>query len=127
MSCASDHSSGQEPADPMPGGGPPGDSIVARGPRVGQRWTFLSNHAHVLICLARDPRQRLREVAAQIGITERAVQGIISDLVAEGLLQRHREGRRNHYELRLDQPLRHPIEMHRQVGELVQLILNGRS
>ncbi len=87
------------------------------------RWTFLSNHAHVLITLAGDPLLRLRDVAERIGITERAVQSIISDLEAEGLLQRHREGRRNSYELNLDRPLRHPIEKHRSVGELVALIL----
>ena len=99
-----------------------GDSRGAES-RSGHRWTFLSNHAHVLICLAKDSHQRLRDVADQIGITERAVQGIVSDLESEGLLQRHRQGRRNIYELSLDQPLRHPIERHRDVGELVQLIL----
>lgn len=99
-------------------GGPSG-----AGSRPGHRWTFLSNHAHVLICLAQDSHQRLRDVADQIGITERAVQGIVSDLESEGLLQRHRQGRRNIYELSLDQPLRHPIERHRDVGELVRLIL----
>jgi DNA-binding MarR family transcriptional regulator len=87
------------------------------------RWTFLSNHAHVLICLAQDPEIRLREIAEHIGITERAVQNIIADLEAEGLVQRFREGRRNSYELSLDQPLRHPIEKHRSVGDLVDLIL----
>ena len=86
-------------------------------------WTFLSNHAHVLICLARDPKILLREVANTIGITERAVQSILSDLEAEGLVKRCREGRRNTYELSLDRPLRHPIERHRRVGDLVQLIL----
>lgn len=91
------------------------------------RWTFLSNHAHVLICLARDPRARLRDVSEQIGITERAVQGIVADLEAEGLLRRDREGRRNVYELHLDQPLRHPIEMHRDVGELIDLILEDEE
>ena len=87
------------------------------------RWTFLSNHAHVLICLARDPEIRLRDVASLIGITERAVLSIVSDLEAEGLLRRHREGRRNSYELQLNHPLRHPIEKHRSVAELVALIL----
>ena len=66
---------------------------------------------------------RLREVADRIGITERAVLKIVSDLEAEGIVRRHREGRRNTYELNLDQPLRHPIEKHRTVGELVALIL----
>lgn len=88
------------------------------------RWTFLSNHAHVLICLAQDPDIRMRDVANLIGITERAVMKIVSDLEDEGLVRRFREGRRNSYELSLDQPLRHPIEAHRTVGELVQLILD---
>lgn len=91
--------------------------------RTAHRWTFLSNHAHVLICLAQDPDLRLREVAERIGITERAVQNIIADLEHEGLVKRYREGRRNTYELSLDQPLRHPIEKHRRVGDLVDLIL----
>ena len=92
--------------------------------RPPHRWTFLSNHAHVLICLAQNPDMRLREVAERIGITERAVFNIIADLEQEGLLTRYREGRRNSYELSLDHPLRHPIEKHRQVGELVRLILD---
>lgn len=89
------------------------------------RWTFLSNHAHVLICLAEDPHMRMRDVAERIGITERAVMKIVADLEGEGLLERHREGRRNAYDLHLEQPLRHPIEAHRSVGELVRLILEG--
>lgn len=93
----------------------------AAGPEA--RWTFLSNHAHVLICLARDSEIRLREVAELIGITERAVQNIVADLEAEGLVKRHREGRRNKYELSLERPLRHPIERHRKIGDLVKLIL----
>jgi Mn-dependent DtxR family transcriptional regulator len=91
--------------------------------RPEHRWTFLSNHAHVLICLARDPEIRLRDVADLIGITERAVLNVIADLEEEGLVQRYREGRRNSYELSLDRPLRHPIERHRNVGELVRLII----
>ena len=87
------------------------------------RWTFLSNHAHVLICLARDPEILMREVAQEIGITERAVLNIVADLEAEGLLERFREGRRNYYELNLDHPLRHPIEKHRTVADLVGMVL----
>ena len=75
------------------------------------------------MCLARDPDIRMREVAELIGITERAVQNILVDLEAEGLVRKYREGRRNTYELNLDQPLRHPIEKHRKVGDLVRLIL----
>ncbi|MBT5059236.1 MAG: winged helix-turn-helix transcriptional regulator [Gemmatimonadetes bacterium] len=85
-------------------------------------WTFLSNHAHVLICLAADPEQRLRDVAVRVGITERAVQKIIDALEAEGLLSRERVGRRNRYGLHLDQPLRHPLEAHRSVRELIELV-----
>jgi DNA-binding MarR family transcriptional regulator len=93
--------------------------------RPGHHWTFLSNHAHVLICLAEDPEVRLREIADRIGITERAVMKIVADLDEEGLVHRHREGRRNSYELTLNRPLRHPIENHRKVGELVNLFLDG--
>lgn len=100
-----------------------GDSARRGGEAAAHRWTFLSNHAHVLICLAKDPDVLLREVAASIGITERAVMKILADLEAEGLVRRHREGRRNSYELDLDQPLRHPLEEHRSVEELVSLIL----
>ncbi len=92
----------------------------------GHRWTFLSNHAHVLISLAENPDVLMREVAARTGITERAVAKILVDLEHEGLVERHREGRRNSYRLDLDKPLRHPIEQHRTVGELIDLII-GRD
>ena len=88
-------------------------------------WTFLSNHAHVLICLATDPDLRLREVAARVGITERAVQKILADLESEGLVDREREGRNNRYVLHLDSPLRHPLEEHRSVRELIELVTGG--
>ena len=84
-------------------------------------WTFLTNHAHVLILLAREPDSRLRDVAEQVGITERAVHRILGDLEAAGYLVRAREGRRNRYEIDEDQPLRHPIERHRKVATLVAL------
>ena len=86
-------------------------------------WTFLSNHAHVLLSLAGDPTQRLRDVAAQVGITERAVQKIVADLEEGGVLTRKREGRRNHYELHPSVPLRHPIEAHCSVGDLMRMVL----
>jgi DNA-binding MarR family transcriptional regulator len=88
-------------------------------------WTFLSNHAHVLVCLAGDEELRLRDVAARVGITERAVQKILADLEADGLLTRERDGRRNRYRLHLGQPLRHPIESHRTVRELIGLMTRG--
>ena len=90
-------------------------------------WTFLSNHAHVLICLATEADPVMREVAARVGITERAVLKILSDLEAEGLVSRTRVGRNNHYELDLDQPLRHPLEAHRTVRELIQLVTRGQG
>ena len=82
-------------------------------------WTFLTNHSHVLICLARDPKLRLRDLADQVGITERAVQGIVNDLEAAGCLTRHREGRRNRYDIVTDRPMRHQVERQHVVGDLL--------
>ena len=89
-----------------------------------RHWTFLSNHAHVLVCLAQDPDARLRDVALNVGITERAVQKIVSDLEEAGVILRQRAGRRNSYRLKLDVPLRHPLESHRTVGILLSLVLD---
>ncbi len=86
------------------------------------KWTFLTNHAHVLICVARDPGVRLRDVAERVGITERATQGIIGDLVAAGYVDRRRVGRRNHYSVREDLPLRHPLEWQHNIGDLLDLL-----
>ena len=85
-------------------------------------WTFLTNHAHVLICLSRDPDALLREVAAQVGITEGATQRIVADLVDAGYLQRTRVGRRNRYELDPDLPLRHPLERDHAIGEILGIL-----
>lgn len=85
-------------------------------------WTFLTNHAHVLVCLARDPDARLRDVASDVGITERAVQGIVRDLEDEGYLDRVRVGRRNHYDVHLDGPMRHPMDREHAVGTLVSVL-----
>jgi Mn-dependent DtxR family transcriptional regulator len=90
-------------------------------------WTFLTNHAHVLLCIAADPEVRLRDVAERVGITERAVQRIVSDLEEGGYLQREREGRRNHYTVRGDLPLRHPVERHRSVASLIALVEGGED
>ena len=86
-------------------------------------WTFMTNHAHVLFCLARDPDLRLRDVAARVGVTERAVQRIVADLHDGGYLEVHKQGRRNRYEVHADKHLRHPVERHRTVEELIKLIL----
>ena len=85
-------------------------------------WTFLTNHAHVLIVLRFSPTIVLREVAAQVGITERAVQRIVRDLEEGGYLSREKVGRQNLYEVNEALPLRHPIEAHRTIGDLLQLI-----
>ena len=95
--------------------------------RANPAWTFLTNHAHVLICLSKDPEATLRDVSIRVGITERAVQRIVADLEAEGYLEREREGRRNRYLIRADRPLRHPVESHRLVSEVIILGTNEAS
>lgn len=81
-------------------------------------WTFLTNHAHVLICIAEEPDIRGRDIAARVGITERAAQAIIRDLVAAGYVRRGRAGRRNHYSINPDGPLRHPLDRGHTVRDL---------
>lgn len=88
-------------------------------------WTFLTNHAHVLVCLGEDQTLRGRDIAERVGITERAVQAIIADLEADGYLTRTREGRRNHYRLHTDRPLRHPLESDHTATDLLRAI--GRA
>ena len=85
-------------------------------------WTFLTNHAHVLAVLHSDPQKVLREVAIEVGITERAVQKIIQDLEDGGFIERERVGRQNRYHILEGQSLRHPIEAHRKIGDLLKLI-----
>ncbi len=85
-------------------------------------WTFLTNHSHVLICLAGDPLLRLRDVAVSVGITERAVQRIVADLEEGGVITRTRDGRRNHYEIDRSLPLRHPVEAGCTVGDLLTMV-----
>lgn len=113
---------------------PRGKSAAAKGTvgvqktgAEGAQWTFLSNHTHVLVCIARDPEQTLRHLAAQVGITERAVQRIVAELEAAGALRRARKGRRNHYELELSLPLRHPLEQHCRIGDLLALVVGTRG
>ncbi len=82
---------------------------------------FVSNHALVLLCVARDPTLRLRDIGDYVGVTERAAHRIVSELVAAGYLKRTRDGTRNRYEVALDEPMRHPLLRDRTVGELVEL------
>jgi predicted DNA-binding transcriptional regulator len=93
-------------------------------PATGERsgWTFLTNHLHVLLCITRDPTIRLRDVAAQVGITERATQSIVADLVSAGYLARVKVGRRNQYQVNGAVPLRHPLEQHHSVSSLLEVL-----
>ena len=86
-------------------------------------WNFLSNYAHTLICLAEDPRARMRDVADRVGITERAAMRIVAHLEEAGILTRHKEGRRNRYVVHKEQHLRHSLEAHCTVGSLLSLVL----
>jgi hypothetical protein len=88
-------------------------------------WSFLTNHAQVLLCIAEDPGIRLRELGATIGITERAAHRIVSDLAAAGYLVRERHGRRNRYTIDADLPVPDPLARTPKIGELLEL-LNGR-
>jgi predicted transcriptional regulator len=85
-------------------------------------WTFVTNHTQVLLCIAREPGIRLRDVAVVVGITERAVQRIVADLVDAGFLVRTRVGRRNEYAINRARPMRHPAQAGRDVGELLDLL-----
>ena len=85
-------------------------------------WTFLTNHAHALIVISRNPDSRIREIADQIGITERAAHRIVSALVDSGYLHRYQVGRDNRYEVHADAPLRHPLESLHTVGELIEML-----
>jgi DNA-binding MarR family transcriptional regulator len=86
-------------------------------------WTFLTNHGHVLVAVACDPDSRLREIAARVGITERAAQLIVSDLEAAGYLTKERIGRRNRYLLRPGRRFRHPAEDSRSIDELLAIFV----
>jgi DNA-binding MarR family transcriptional regulator len=93
-----------------------------RSTQVRETWTFLTNHAHVLLCLAASPELRVRDVAERVGITERAVQRILGELEDGGYLQRSRVGRRSMYTVTPTRPLRHPIEAHRTIADLIALV-----
>lgn len=92
-------------------------------PTAASHWTFLTNHAHVLVVLAREPGTRLRELALAVGITERATQRILKDLRDGGYVKVERLGRRNHYRIADRHPLRHPVEAGTTVRQLLQLLL----
>jgi predicted transcriptional regulator len=85
-------------------------------------WSFLTNHARVLLCIAEDPTMRLREIGARVGVTERAAHRIVNELVAAGYISRQRSGRRNHYTVHPDLPLPDPLARTRPVGDLLAVL-----
>jgi predicted transcriptional regulator len=85
-------------------------------------WVFLTNHAHVLLCVARDPDSRTRDIATRVGITERAAQRIVSELIAEGYLIRTKIGRRNRYDVNRHGHLRHPVFKDLEIGPLLDVL-----
>ena len=88
----------------------------------GKQWRFVTNHTQVLLCISRDPDVRLRDVAEMVGITERAVQRIVADLVDAGFLERQRVGRRSRYVINRDIEMRHPAQAGHDIGELLSLL-----
>ncbi|MFI7542793.1 helix-turn-helix transcriptional regulator [Actinoplanes sp. NPDC049599] len=97
----------------------------ARSAHGAKEWTFLTNHAHVLLAIAREPTVRLRDVAEAVGITERAAQAIVADLEAAGYLQRERVGRRNQYTVNPAGRFRHPAEADHSIGDLLNLFTDS--
>jgi DNA-binding transcriptional ArsR family regulator len=91
------------------------------------RWDFLTNHAHVLMCVAHDPGMRLRDIAAAVGITERAAHRILSELVEEGYVLRERQGRRNRYQVVAGRPMRHPLVQEHEVGDLLTVLIGSSA
>lgn len=85
-------------------------------------WTFLTNHTHVLFCLSRDPGMRMRDIAQEVGITERAVQRIVAELRSAGYLTGERDGRRVEYTIQRDKQLRHPLESACRIGEVLDVL-----
>lgn len=90
-------------------------------------WTFLSSHAHVLVCLAENPQAKLRDIADRVGVTERTVMRLITQLDHAGFLKRSRRGRGNHYEIAVREPLRHPIEASCNLEMLLRTVLEAEE
>ena len=91
-----------------------------------ESWSFLTNHARVLLCIAHDPDARLRDIAASLGITERSVYGIVTDLTAAGYVIKHRDGRRNLYQIQAHLPLPEPASQEPAIGEVLAILAGRR-
>lgn len=90
-------------------------------------WSFLTNHARVLVCIAHDPGVRLRDIAAAVGITERSAYGIVTDLTNDGYVVKDKDGRRNRYQIQPHLPLRNDIGRERTIGEVLALLVDTKS
>jgi len=90
-------------------------------------WSFLTNHAQVMLCIAHDPGIRLREIGETVGITERAAHRIVSELAAAGYISRKRNGRRNHYTIQSHLPLPDPLAREQKIGDLLAILSGKRS
>src|SRR6266516_3290472 len=90
-------------------------------------WSFLTKHARVLLCIARDPGIRLRDIAATVGITERSAYGIISDLTAAGYAAKQKDGRRNRYQIQAHLPLHEPASQQLTIGEVLALLAGATA
>ena len=90
-------------------------------------WRFLSNHGQALVCVARDPSIRLRDIAAKLDVTERTAHRIVDDLVRDGYLIRQRQGNRNHYEVRPEKPMQDSLLEEHWIGEFLTVLLPDGS
>ncbi len=90
-------------------------------------WSFLTNHARVLLCIAHDPGARLRDIAASLGITDRSVHAIVTDLTAAGYVVKHKDGRRNLYQIQAHLPLPEPASKEPTIGEVLALLIGNRA
>ncbi len=95
------------------------DSVMAE-------WSFLTNHARVLLCIAHDPEMRLRDIAGTVGITERSAFGIVNDLIADGYVVKDKDGRRNRYSIKKERPLGENVGRNRKIGEVLDLLVDAR-
>ena len=90
-------------------------------------WSFLTNHARVLMCIAHDPGIRLRDIASTLDITERTAYGIVTDLTEGGYVVKEKDGRRNRYQIQADLPLREPMSRERTIGDVLGVLLGTNS
>jgi Winged helix DNA-binding domain len=90
-------------------------------------WSFLTNHARVLLCIARDPGMRLRAIAARVGITERSAFGVVSDLATAGYVLKEKDGRRNRYQIRAPLPLPGPTSQEPAIGEVLAFLADASA